>query len=140
MSLLSTWGVRATSSWPPCRQYGNGSDLASVSGTYPRPSLYLRHTNHRGSPARKGNDSFPLDGLTGQHPACDQADAGPMDTETEQTSQQPAAPPDVYLIGEAGFTPVFPKVGGTVTYYWSEANRGGQHPDTYHARVLWKVD
>jgi len=53
---------------------------------------------------------------------------------------QPPAPPDVYLIGEAGFTPVFPKVGEPVSYYWSEANRGGVHPDTYHARVIWKVD
>ena len=50
------------------------------------------------------------------------------------------APPEVYLIGEAGFTPVFPKVGEAVSYYWSEANAGGQHPDTYHARVIWKVD
>jgi hypothetical protein len=58
----------------------------------------------------------------------------------DASSQAPAAPPDVYLIPEAGFTPVFPKAGEPVTYYWSEANRGGQHPDTYHARVLWKVD
>ena len=54
----------------------------------------------------------------------------------DPANQQPPAPPDVYLIGEAGFTPVFPKVGEPVTYYWSEANRGGEHPDTYHARVV----
>jgi len=54
--------------------------------------------------------------------------------------QQPAQPPNVYLVGESGFTPVFPKVGEAVTYYWSEANAGGKHDDTYHARVIWKVD
>ena len=58
----------------------------------------------------------------------------------DPANQAPAAPPDVYLIGESGFTPVFPKVGEPVTYYWSEANRGGAHPDIYHARVVWKVD
>ena len=58
----------------------------------------------------------------------------------DQSNQVPPAPPEVYLIGEAGFTPVFPKVGEPVTYYWSEANNGGQHPDAYHARVVWKVD
>ncbi len=58
----------------------------------------------------------------------------------EQENQAPPAPPDVYLIQESGFTPVFPKVGEPLTYYWSEANRGGQHPDTYHARVVFKVD
>lgn len=61
-------------------------------------------------------------------------------SEEDDVNQPPPEPPDVYLIGEAGFTPVFPKVGEAVTYYWSEANRGGQHPDTYHARVVWKVD
>ncbi|HZY06874.1 MAG TPA: hypothetical protein VFE69_03980 [Ilumatobacteraceae bacterium] len=49
-------------------------------------------------------------------------------------------PAEVYLVGEAGFTPVFPKVGEPMTYYWSEANNGGQHADPYHARVIWKVD
>jgi hypothetical protein len=58
----------------------------------------------------------------------------------DPSNQAPPAPPEVYLIGEAGFTPVFPKVGEPVTYYWSEANNGGLHPDTYHARVVWKVD
>ena len=58
----------------------------------------------------------------------------------DPANQPPPDPPDVYLFGEAGFTPVFPKVGEPVTYYWSEANRGGDHPDTYHARVVWKVD
>ena len=52
----------------------------------------------------------------------------------------PPAPPEVYLIGEAGFTPIFPKVGEAMTYYWSEANAGGEHPEAYHARVIWKVD
>jgi hypothetical protein len=58
----------------------------------------------------------------------------------EAANPAPPAPPEVYLIGEAGFTPVFPKVAEPVTYYWSEANIGGQPPDTYHARVIWKVD
>ena len=58
----------------------------------------------------------------------------------DEANQAPPAPPEVYLIGEAGFTPVFPKVGEPVTYYWSEANVGGRHPDIYHARVVWKVD
>ena len=58
----------------------------------------------------------------------------------DAANQAPPAPPEVYLVGEAGFTPVFPKVGEPVTYYWSEANAGGQHPETYHARVIWKVD
>ena len=53
----------------------------------------------------------------------------------DPANQPPPDPPDVYLFGEAGSTPVFPKVGEPVTYYWSEANRGGEHPDTYHARV-----
>ncbi len=53
-------------------------------------------------------------------------------------AEQPAQPPDVYLVGEAGFDPPFPKVGEKVVYYWSEANRGGKHPDVYHARVSWK--
>ena len=60
--------------------------------------------------------------------------------EEDAANQAPPAPPEVYLIGEAGFTPVFPKVGEAVSYYWSEANAGGQHADTYHARVIWKVD
>lgn len=65
------------------------------------------------------------------------------DAATEQDSDTPPpppAPPEVYLIGEAGFTPAFPKVGEPVSYYWSEINVGGEHPDTYHARVVWKVD
>ena len=52
----------------------------------------------------------------------------------------PPAPPEVYLFGESGFTPVFPKVGEPMTYYWSEANIGGEPPETYHARVIFKVD
>lgn len=59
---------------------------------------------------------------------------------SDPANAAPPVPPEVYLIGEAGFTPVFPKVGEPMTYYWSEANAGGQHPDTYHARVIWKVD
>jgi hypothetical protein len=60
------------------------------------------------------------------------------DTQTDAGTEQPVAPPDVYLIGEAGFDPAFPKVGHPVVYYWSEANRGGQHQSDYHARVSWK--
>ena len=52
----------------------------------------------------------------------------------------PPAPPEVYLYGESGFTPVFPKVGEPMTCYWSEANIGGEPPETYHARVIFKVD
>ena len=63
-----------------------------------------------------------------------------MELMTDPADHVPAEPPNVYLVGEAGFTPVFPKVGEPVTYYWSEANAGGQHPETYHARVIWKVD
>jgi hypothetical protein len=49
-----------------------------------------------------------------------------------------AAPPEVYLVGEAGFDPPFPKVNEPIVYYWSEMNRGGAHADVYHARVSWK--
>ena len=52
----------------------------------------------------------------------------------------PPAPPEVHLVGVSGFTPVFPKVGEPMTCYWAEANIGGEHPETYHARVIWKVD
>jgi hypothetical protein len=48
------------------------------------------------------------------------------------------APQRIALVGEAGFTPVFPKVNEGVTYYWSEQNVGGAAPDVYHARVVWK--
>jgi hypothetical protein len=54
--------------------------------------------------------------------------------------QEPAPPPQVILIGEAGFSPVFPVVGTAITYYWSEINIGGPTPDTYHARVVFKND
>lgn len=50
----------------------------------------------------------------------------------------PAAPPEVFLVGEAGFDPSFPKVGHPVVYSWSEYNRGGVHDGDYHARVSWK--
>ena len=48
---------------------------------------------------------------------------------------QPQQPPEVVLIGEAGFNPPFPEVGKQIEYYWSERNVGGPTPDTYHARV-----
>lgn len=44
-------------------------------------------------------------------------------------------PPQVILVGEAGFDPVFPKVGVPITYYWSEQNLGGAHTEPYNARV-----
>jgi len=46
--------------------------------------------------------------------------------------------PEVILNGEAGFTPVFPKVGDAITYYWGESNIGDPHTEGYHARVMWK--
>lgn len=49
--------------------------------------------------------------------------------------QQHAQPPEVVLVGEAGFNPPFPEVGKPIEYYWSERNVGGPTPDTYHARV-----
>jgi hypothetical protein len=50
----------------------------------------------------------------------------------------PAAPPEVVLVGESGFRPVHPEVGVPITYYWSETNVGGKHPDVYHARVKFE--
>lgn len=61
-----------------------------------------------------------------------------MDPETDPQQAEQAAPPEVVLIGEAGFDPAFPKVGHEIVYYWSETNIGGPHPDAYHARVDWK--
>jgi hypothetical protein len=65
------------------------------------------------------------------------------DAETEgqegQTEQQ--LPPQVILVGEAGFEPKFPVVGTEIEYYWSEINVGGKHTeDVYHARVVFKKD
>lgn len=56
------------------------------------------------------------------------------------SAQQPQAPPQVILTGEAGFDPAFPVVGSPITYYWSEVNLGGPTPDVYHARVVFKND
>lgn len=45
--------------------------------------------------------------------------------------------PQVLLSGVAGWDPTFPKVNESISYYWSETNFGGAHPDVYHARVKW---
>src|SRR6476469_9070388 len=76
----------------------------------------------------------------GSCPAGERANEENDGMSNDAAHNAPPLPPEIYLVGEAGFTPVFPKVGEAVTYYWSEANNGGQHPDTYHARVIWKVD
>jgi hypothetical protein len=89
-------------------------------------------------PLDRASNPSPLAGPIGVEAACRPADNVVMDEEQENAA--PVAPPDVYLIPEAGFTPVFPKVGEPMTYYWSEANRGGEHPEPYHARVVWKND
>lgn len=52
-----------------------------------------------------------------------------------QGGQQHPQPPEVVLVGEAGFDPPFPVVGQPIEYYWSERNVGGPTPDMYHARV-----
>ncbi len=50
----------------------------------------------------------------------------------------PAVPPEVVLIGTAGFDPAFPVVGQPIVYTWSEENIGGPITDTYHAKVEFK--
>jgi hypothetical protein len=49
-----------------------------------------------------------------------------------------AKPPEVVLVGTAGFDPAFPVVGQPIEYTWSEENIGGPTPDTYHAKVEFK--
>jgi len=66
-------------------------------------------------------------------------------TEEESEGQEGQAeqhlPPQVILVGEAGFEPKFPVVGTEIEYYWSEINVGGKHTeDVYHARVVFKND
>lgn len=53
-------------------------------------------------------------------------------------SAAPAVPPEVVLVGTAGFDPAFPVVGQPIIYTWSEENIGGPITDTYHARVEFK--
>jgi hypothetical protein len=53
-------------------------------------------------------------------------------------SGAPAAPPEVVLIGVAGFDPTFPVVGQPIVYTWSEENIGGPITEPYHAKVEFK--
>lgn len=60
--------------------------------------------------------------------------------ETGEGEEAPPAPPEVVLFFESGWEPKHPEVGQEITVYWHEKNIGGPTPDTYHAKILYKLD
>jgi len=59
-------------------------------------------------------------------------------TAKDSLRSRPMTTPEIVLVGEAYFTPTFPKVQEAVTYIWSEHNVGAAATEPYHARVVWK--